>query len=616
VRRRTVLGAAAAALAIGLTGCGIPDETKARDLGAGPDPGYATVGGAGQGPPAREDATTKETFVAHLLAAVAGEHGEAEERFKRYLTESGRESFKLEDDGVNVVDLDPRGPEFKVLSEGIWQVTLKVNQVGVLDALGSVNPPVLKETAYTFEIGGTGGADDWYVTKPPPHLLLSTQALTAYYTPRTLYFWSGDGDTLVPDGRYMPNEIDAGRQPSRVVEWLVKGPSAWLEPAVSSLNPESQSLQNVPYPNNVLKVALNAVAAEQQGTAVRSGDMVEQLGIQLMWSLRPYLREALELRIEGQGARTFTPDGRFEAANAAHRPPGSSSTEPERFALYRGKIHRLKGSPGGGGGTEPLPQLLLQQGVNDRLVSAALARETSDDGVLTAAALVTRQDQRFHLRVGSAYGDGARPFRASKAFGQMGRPVWLKAPMNAGLIVVDRRLYRFTPDDADLVRVDLPGIPGDVDDVSAAPDGRRIAVAAGGKVFVLGVTRDGAAVEVRELLRQVPLRLRDVTAVDWSDETKVVAAGTGPDNKPMVWQVSLDGAAVKEHVEDAGGPIQRLVAYPDDPVAAPRITAMYARGGAAYDLAGGNGLIEDGEVIGASGEFDPAQVTAPFFLLD
>jgi hypothetical protein len=622
VRSRTVFVAAAtaAALAIGLAGCGIPDGTEVRDLGAGPDPGYATAGGPGLGPPAREDAPTKETFVANFLAAVAGERDKAEERFRQYLTESSRALFKPDEDaGVNVVSVDPRGPEFKNAGEGSWQVTLKVTQVGVLTAEGSVGPPVLDETEYTFKIGGTGGAEGWFVTDPPPVLLLSTQALTAYYTPRTLYFWSFDRSTLVPDSRYMPNEVDEGRQPTWIVEWVVKGPSEWLVPAVSQLKDGSQSMQNVPYPNDRLEVVLNPVAAEQQAPAARRvDDMVEQLGIQLMWSLRPYLREALDLRIEGQSAREFRPDERFESFNAAHRPANPPGHLPERFALYRGKIHRLKGSPGGG--TQPLPQLLLQEGVNRGIDSAALARETSGEGTLTAAALVTQQGQQFQLRVGSAFGDGARPFDTSRSYGQaMGRPVWLKAPMDTGLVTVAGNLHRFTLDDADLQRVDLPpALAGKVRDVSAAPDGRRIAVAAGRKVYVLGVTRDDTSVVEVEEPREVPTRLRDVAAVDWSEETKIAVAGTGPDNKPVVWQVSLDGAAVDQPVEDAGGPVEHLASYPDDPVPFTPIsvTVMYARGGSAYDLAGGNGLIEAGEVVGASGEFDPAQVTAPFFLLD
>jgi hypothetical protein len=609
VRRRSLLAAAtAAALAIGLSGCGIPDETAVHDAGAGPEPGNAVRGVVGQGPPTRASATTREAFVANFLSAAAGEINTAGARVREYLGESEGEEFEPEDSaGIKVVRTVGE-PAFIDVGNGALQVKLKVEHVGVLNKMGSLDPPSPKSPEYTFEIRGTAGTADWYVSKPPPDLLLSTEALRRYYTQRTIYFWSKDHATLVPDARYMPYDIAEKLHPTEIVEWLLDDPPIWLdEQTVSRINPDSDKQENVPYPSNRLEVGLDSLAVDPQTPGA-----VERLAWQLMWSLRPYLQDELELRIDGQSVGIFRPDEAFEKANVAHRtlvPPGQ---EPQRFAVYQGKIHRLKGSRGGG--AEPLPQLLLAEGVNQGIVSAALAQESGDDGVQTAAALVTGKDGRFELRVSKAIGAGARPFDVSGPHAELGRPVWLKAPMDTGLIVADGRLYRFTAESADLVPVPVPGVPGKITDVAAAPDGRRIAVVAGSAVYVLGVSREGAPKV--ETSRRVPTSLSALAAVDWSAETVLAVAGKGPDGKFAVWKVSVDGAIEDGFENDIGDKVGHLVAYPKDPLSSESVNPMYHRDKAAYNYDGDNSLIEAGEVVGASGEVDPQQVTAPFFLLD
>ena len=626
MRRRTGLAAVAAALVVGLTGCGIPDETEVRDIGAGPDPGYATGGGTGVGPPSRNAASTKEGFVTNFLAAAAGEPNpdKMQDRVRQYLQEPARERVKVDREaGLNVVHV-MQPPTFTDAGQGLYKVTLKVKQVGLLNAQGWVGEPVLDRQTYTFTISGIDGSDTWYVTEPPPDLLLSTDALGQYYTPRTIYFWSEDRRTLVPDGRYMPNDLDEGQQPTRIVDWLEEGPSNWLEPAVNPLNDGSESNPNVPYPKDRLEVAFNAVAAEQTSNS-RGVDVVAQLGQQLLWSLRAYDFVDLELRIDGQQPQVFAKDAAYYAANPAHRSLGGPSAEPEelpleRFAVYQGKVYRLASSPDGG--KAPLPQLLLADGINDGLASAALAREVDAGGVRTAAALVTRQAGRFKLRVVSAVGDGAHPASESKAYATMTRPVWLKAPMKVGLVVADGNLYQFTLDSGELKRVDgLPsGFEGKITGVSAGPEGRRIALVVNGQVYVCGISRgegETGDVEATEGAMAVPTTLRSISAVDWSDEAKIVVAGIETEGKHSVAEVSLDGAIEEEQVNDTGDVVTQLVAYPNDPLrAAVRTNIMYSRDGAAFDLEGTKQAIESGEVVGASGEVVPGQVTAPFFLLD
>jgi hypothetical protein len=611
VKRRSALGLAAV-LAVGLAGCGIPDETEVRTAGGGPEPGFATSGAVGLEPPKRESATAETDFVDFYLSAAAGEPAKAYARVRDFIAPAIKD--RLRDPGesvainvVHVLDTD-------IVSAGVggFKVTLKVEHVGVLNALGKVGPAVPKTVSYTFTIGTVEGATGLFITKDAPQVvLLSTEALSSYYEQRTLYYWSADGRVLVPDARYVPRAIAQELQPTEVLDMLIKGgPSPWLQEAVQTLPPGTDRTENVPDSADRLEVGLNAEAAQGNGAQVN----VDQLGRQLLWSLRPYVRNELLLKIEGQANRPFAQDQAYIDAN----PASDQSETPDRFAIYQGKIYRLAGSPNAG--VDPLPKLLLAAGVNQGIAAAGLAREETRQGALTAAALVVQKGQRFMLRVGSAYGNASGPFVNGAEYAQMGRPVWLKAPLDTGLVVADGQLYRFALGSAKLTKVTVEGISGQIDDVGVAPDGRRIAVAAGGKAYVAAITRENGGVEVVHGLQEVRAGLADVTGIDWSAETKVVVSGRNiKDGKIAVWQVSLDGAIVEEQQSEPSQ-ITYLVAYPRNPLVTGSgsvgAIAMYARDGASYDLFGANRLVEASEVVGAPPDAPEGSAIAPFFLMN
>lgn len=596
--------AAAVAIAIGLAGCGIPDETEVQAVEAGPSPGFATDSGAGEEPPTREAAATKDEFVRNYLKAAAGEPAKAYERVRQYLADGSRDKLKEKtgaDVQLNIVRL--RDTILTDAAGGSSQVTLKVDQVGVLRTDGSVDPPALRDVSYSFTIGGAEGSGGWFVTDPPDALLLSTEALGTFYEIRTLYFWNVDLTALVPDARYMLKAMPGERQPTEVVDWLIAGPSDWLRSAVRLLPPGTQRTENVPDPGDRLEVGLSAEAAAQsEGDAAVQVDGIDLLGRQLMWSLRPYLRTELQLKIEGQPPRVFTANESYLDANPAHR----LSETPERFAVFEGGIRRHS-APNSGANSLPKP---LSDDVNHGIVAAGLARA----GDLTAAALVVRQGQRHLLRVGSATGDTEGSFAAgTQTYAVMGRPVWLHAPLDAGLVAADGALYQFRRDSAQLSRVALPEITGRVTAVSAAPDGRRIAVVADGKLYVTALTRDDGAVEAQRG-RVVVTSLRQITAVDWSKETEFLVAGTNPDGRVAIWQVSPDGALDDQVAETSA--VTYLVAYPENPLVSGSgpTKFMYVADGVAYDFVGVNSVLESGEVVGAPADATAGSVTAPFFL--
>ncbi|MEE3919772.1 hypothetical protein V2I01_20265 [Micromonospora sp. BRA006-A] len=110
-------------------------------------------------------------------------------------------------------------------------MTLKVQQVGVLRADGTLGPPVASETQYVFELrraepAGTG----LLITELPNMLLVSDSAVREYYRPRTVYFWNPELTRLVPDQRYLPSSAPTERRITEVMKWLADRPSDWLSP--------------------------------------------------------------------------------------------------------------------------------------------------------------------------------------------------------------------------------------------------------------------------------------------------------------------------------------------------------------------------------------------------
>lgn len=599
MRRRSVL-AAALAIGLGVAGCGIPDETEVRVDGPGPSPGFASGGGVGDAPPGRESAGSKEQFVDNFLLAAAGEPRETNKRVRGYLAPAVQNEFKesQEEPPVNLVRVRSRTVTDD--GNGTSTATLQVEQVGVLDGDGRVNPPVLTATSFTIGIGQVEGKSGWFVTAPPNVLLLNVSALDSnplvgYYEPQTIYFWNLERTALVPDLRYMPRAVPPEGQPTEILDRLLGGPSELLQPAVRRLPAGTKRTGTVPDTGDRLEISLSAEAGAPDYDPA-------DVGRQLMWSLPPSLRKDLEVKVEGQPPRVITMDQAYLDANQVR----AFSETPERFAILDGKIYRLKSSPNGG--QDSLPSL-LSDAVNHDVVFASLA---SGSGV-TAGALVVKRGQGQQLIVGATGGDRPRSFTPVGPEHQaIGRPVWLKAPLDTGFVVVEGKLYRFGLEGGGLTRVGLPGIPGAVSAVSAAPDGRRLAVVADGRLWVAVLGRDDRSVEVLAV-RQVSTTLQQLTEVAWSGEGQLTIVGVRA-GKSTIGTVTIDGVADADlSYEVGGGAVTYLVGSPG-PGSVEGNRIMFAAGGKGYDAQGPEPIIQANEIVDGPSNAQPGLAIAPFFM--
>jgi hypothetical protein len=82
---------------------------------------------------------------------------------------------------------------------------------------------------------------EWRIGNPPPGLMVEEFFFNSFYQTYNLYF-VGNGRSLVPDPIYLPALSNPANVASALMNMLLKGPSKWLKPAVSSAIPPNTSL--------------------------------------------------------------------------------------------------------------------------------------------------------------------------------------------------------------------------------------------------------------------------------------------------------------------------------------------------------------------------------------
>ncbi|PWR07404.1 hypothetical protein DKT68_19125 [Micromonospora acroterricola] len=605
MRRQALLGALSAVLLLG-AGCGIPASSDVRVDGKA---GTATGAGSGNGrrsdPPTRTaSGSDTEAFVRNFLSAAAGEPDRAYERVKLFIApehQSRLQEKKGSEVALTVVRL--REAVFTGNSDSTTTVRIKVQQLGQLRTDGTLAPPEATETGYEFRLRSAslgGGGDDeragLYVLDPPNVLLLSDAALQLYYQDELIYFWNSDRSRLVPDQRYLPFAVPDERRVNEVVKWLVGGPSDWLRPGVVGLPDRTEMINNATGANNRWEVNLDMSGDDQ--------NRIDQLITQLAWSLGD-LQGELELKIRNNSQPVLDLSQRRASQRLYPINEG-----PQRFGVYEGAIRPLD-FPGEPGGVVPLtPE------VNRNIVSAGLART---DGRVLAAMVVTGGSKgRQRLAVGTGGDPDAALNRSGADYASISRPVWLRtvgSRPGRGLVVADSRLYRFD-EGARMYQVPLNLPTAEVTAVSASLDGQRVALIAGGRLYVAAVNLDGGGVSIGPP-RPLVTSLTGLSAVDWGSEDRLVVAGSA--GQPAIYEVSVDGALETPLKTDVGAKVNHLTAYPTNrSVSLPNGAFgafMYEANGVAYRSSPFERIdVERVRDITASAGARPSNPSAPFFL--
>ena len=597
--RAWLVGAVLATLLLG--GCGIPDETPVLVVGPGPSMGTSAGGGAAPPQPGREDTLNKPDFVTYYLQAAAGDPDDALKRAKAFLSPSAAAVFKAPSD-IRVVHLVDR----PLNNPGSEDVTVKYKVVGVLGHNGILTPTADGTIEpFTMVVGPVSGQSGVFLKKVPPYLMISDTALSDFYDQRAIYFWNTEHTGLVPDMRYMPLTVPPEQQPTMILNWLVDGPADWLSEAVDPLPDRTAVIGNVPaQSNDNLQINLN-----DQAVPTDDARALDRLRRQLQWSLRPLLPKTLELRIGRADPNRYS-DTDYLTSNFAYQLSGT----PERFVIFDGRIKRLAGSDTS---AEPIP--VVSAAENHGVRTAALSSSDSED---FAALVVNEANNKQSLRVGSARTGQQAPLTKISLPAPIGHPAWAVTPVDArnhavGLVTAKGSLYSFTAE-GEHQRVDWPGGPSGVTAVSIAPDGHRVAVVAGGQLYLTTLTTSGEGMQLSDALPIRTLLLREITAVGWSSEGWLAVAGVDAESdRVTVMDMTIDGAKRSDRVTDLGDErVTYLTAYPANPTTSQHTYFVsYVAGSDAYDALQTAVRITTNKLAdpGANPPADAAP-TAPFFL--
>jgi hypothetical protein len=514
-------------------GCGVSPTRRPVDLG-----GAAVAGPVGGGvvkePAPPDDAVNPTALVELYLQAAVGADEQAGERVRRFFVAG---SAWKPTPGLTVVRLIGR-PSQTLQGDNRYVVTARAQRVGTLNAAGWFEPGTdPSPTTLRFTVVGQGTPIQWRLERADDGFMISDTALESLYQPSAVYFWNYERTHLVPDLRYVPLTMGVSERPNQVVDWQLDGPSPLLGPAVY-FRPGAKRKERVAGSGDAVVVNLTSGAASEDPAEL------QRLTEQLRWTLRPYVARPLELRIEGLKQAVDGAGDAYIAKNAA-----AVSRAPALFSLDKdpGKVVARNG----------LKLSVLNVRNNANLSYAAVSPDPYD-----LAAFVGVNGRKLTIaRTGTTAQESGkvREVPVQPPAGTMGRPVWIPGESEQFLVPAGGRIHVADAKSGRTYAItDRIGVTS----VSVSPDGRRLALAAGGRAFVVALTVDRGTVSIRSQLRELVPERMTVNAVAWVSETKVLLAGASAANKAALFRVTADGAVAADESPDEA-PLIDVIAFPD-----------------------------------------------------
>jgi hypothetical protein len=442
---------------------------------------------------------------------------------QEFLTPDARATW----DPSDAMTIYSDSPLVEKTARGAVRLTLTVDAVISPEAgYERRSPP--RTTEFDLTLDQIDG--EWRIANPPAGLLVFEGDFESEFREYNLYYFDPQTESIVPDPVFLPTQ---GNVPTLLAEALVRGPSAWLAPAVQTAFPKDTTVTlPVPVEGGRAQVELSAEAAD--GTPEEQRELMTA---QLAWTLD---------QVEGVQQVVVHADGLPLTDAAATAGPAESFPQFDPDRLGGGDLYALTeaGVVVGeqltpvGGALGELPDLRAVA-VDPRADRAAVVDATGRqllwaplDSSASVATLATGTD------LGSVSWDRSGL-------------VWVvdRGPGGSKIMIAEPG--------APAVPVATPAaLEGrDIDDLAVSPDGSRIALVLDGDVYVGIVLRDpedtGASIEG---LRRVQLEERSVTRVTWSGLTElaVLVHETGKIAQPF--RVGLGGSDLSP-----GGPVPGAV---------------------------------------------------------
>lgn len=554
LRRVLALGAAAALLA----GCaGLPTTGAAEVVRRVVD---QSVASAPQGP---DPGQQPEQIVREFIHASAStEYDTAGESFvaaRQFLTDAAERAWDADSGSTRIIVL---ADDFSAVpdADDPASVTISGRQIGIVQPDRSYQPVDGVSYRATVHLDQADGA--WRISNPPANVLITKSDFGTALRQRTVYFLDSTGRVVVPDIRYIPNSHTPDLSVNRLMDLLLRGPSQQLAGAARTQLGPGAGLQS-----NVRIDSAGVAHVDLEGVDVSTPAARQALAAQIVWTLDPDVQQiaisvnGLPLAVAGgvppADAPTSEAPGKDVLSLASgtvanfdpDAVPGSAQAVSDAYYIDGGVILKLIDST-------PLWGSVGTGSVH--VVSAALSAAS---GAL--AAVARDPDGGQQLLVGRPF-DHQPMVTALKAttltqpsFTRWGFAAWTVQNGASQPEVYQVTVSSGTPTWSRVAAPEL-GKLGPVTALMLSPDGVRVAVVAGGALY-LGVVvaapdtspgegndasadHHGTQISGLHVLRS---DLTDVGPVTWDDSANLlVGAKTSGSAHRTVYQVSVDGQSV------------------------------------------------------------------------
>ncbi|MEU9290467.1 LpqB family beta-propeller domain-containing protein [Streptomyces sp. NPDC048275] len=568
-RRRGRVGAYVGCGALLLTGCAsMPDSGDLRGVESTPRPDSQVRVFA---MPPREDAPPAE-IVQGFLEALTSDDAQYETA-RKYLTAGARKAWDpyrsttVLADGPNTVSERAGTREG---SDDDYSYALSGRKVATVDGQHAYAPDS-GSYGKTVHLSLQKDTKQWRIDGLPQGVVMGQSDFQRNYVSVNKYYFSsnapsGTGRQLgtVADPVYVRGEVDPMTE---MVRALLKGPTRWLDPVVTSSFPSGTELKKdvtslSPDDRNRVTVPLNK-KADRAGEA-----QCDRMAAQLLFTLQdltPTGVDEVELQRSNGSQLCVLTEDRAEII-ASH----GTGKRPEYQYFIDGK-QRLVRLPSGNGDKqpEPVPGAL---GEGDKKLRAAAVSRDED----SAAGVSTDGSSLYvgSLVSGASLGDAVLHSQGKTEDDRLTTPSW---DGRGDLWVADRdpknpRLLLLEKGAGDPLEVTAPGLDGRVEAVRVAADGVRIAliVEKDGKssLQVGRIERDTKpgerpVISILEL-RSVAPQLEEVTAMSWAGDSRLVVVGRESGGVQQMRYVQVDGSNSGNQAPSALTGVKEIAASGDD----------------------------------------------------
>lgn len=489
---------------------------------------------------------------------------------RQYLTPGAQTAWQPSQQPVTILD-DNYRTEVDSVAPGT--VTVVGNSPGGLDAVRAFHSAGI---VYSRPIHLVKVDNEWRISDPPPELLLTNSDFPTAYRQRVLYFLDRSGTLVVPDVRHIVIGQTTANRANRLLAMLLDGPAPPLQGAVTSSFTSRSALRSNPSvdPDGVLQIDFT-------GVDVSTTEARRALAAQVVWTLSP-TTPRIAISVDGVPLDPAQPVYTINSVSSfdPDRLPGTGQVASDPFYVSPGGAITglLDGKPIAGPLGTGSPTVLSAASSATNRVTAAVAVDPGGGQQL----LLTSPDQV----------DRADPALKADTLSQpsltrSGDEVWLV--QNGTTKPEVYRVSTSGPPSRERVPADELAGKGAVTALALSPDGVRVAVAAGGQLY-LGVLKPAAAEGATaptstapsggrgDSAGQAPLLitgltvlrsdLQDVGPITFVNSLELmVAAANAPDGFRSLWDISIDGYESRK-ISDNGifGNIDGLAAAVSEPL--------------------------------------------------